>query len=144
MTIAIPGYGSKLQLQNGSAWLTIAQLRKMSPSGDGSKQNMLDQTNILTAGNGCAPIPGRVDAGEYDIEGVVIPTNSSQLELGTLHYAGTLAQWQLLLSDGVTTWTFLAYVSTYKPFDIPAGDKAVIFAARLRVSGTQTGPAGAV
>jgi len=143
-TTAIPGFGSKLQFQNGSAWITVAQLRKLAPTGDGSKQNMLDQTNILTAGNACAPLPGRVNAGELDLDGVLNPQDSSQLTLGQLHYAGTLVSWRVLLSDGITVWSFQGFVSTYKPFDDITVAKAVAFAARLRLWGPLTGPLGTV
>lgn len=139
-TRAYPGYGSKLLYSTDNvSFGTIAQLQKFSPSG--SKQSSVDQTNILTAGNGSQPLAVRFDSGEIDLAGVLDPQNGSQLALGQLHANLTLAWWKVILSDGITTWTFQAYVSEYVPFQVQTA-KALAFTARLRVVSALTGPLG--
>jgi hypothetical protein len=141
MSIAYPGYGSKLSCSlDGSTYTEVAQLRKVTPQG--SKQTMVDQTNILTAGNVTQPLAARYDTGEISIEGVLSPADSSQLELGTMHANLTLAWWKLLLSDGVTTWTWRGFLSEFVPFTIEVA-KAMGFTGKIRVQGALTGPAGA-
>lgn len=142
MTIAVATYGSKLGFNASSSsgpFTTVAQLRKAAPQG--SKQTIVDQTNILTAGNGDAPIAVRFAGGEIDISGVLSPQDGSQLTLGQLHANLTLAWWQLLLADGMTVWTFQGYVSEYVPWALDI-NKAVVFSAKIRISGAFTGPAG--
>ena len=141
MTTAIGSLGSQLSfsLTGSGAFTTVAQLRTAKPQG--SKLSMLDQTNILTPGNGDAPLPGRYSAGEIALDGILSPQNSSQLTLGQLHAAGTLVYWQVLLSDGITVWSFQGYVSEYVPFSLDV-NKAIVFSAKIRISGSQTGPAG--
>jgi hypothetical protein len=117
----------------------VAQLRKLQ--GPQSKQTIVDQTNILTTGNGDAPLAVRFSSGEAQMDGVVNPGSSSQLTLGQLHANLTLAYWKLLESDGMTTWTWQGYVSEYKPFDLDVM-KAVLFTAKIRVWGALTGPLG--
>ena len=141
-TKAIVGVGSKLSYSTDDVTFTaLAQLQRFKPSG--SKQAMVDQTNILTPQPFTAPLAARVDSGEVDLAGVLDPSNGSQLALGQLHVNRTLAWWKVLLSDGVTTWTFQAYVEQYVPFDV-AHDKFVPFTAKLRIVGGLTGPIGTV
>jgi hypothetical protein len=141
-TTAIPGYGSKLSCSlDGSTYTAVAQLRKITPQG--SKQTVVDQTNILTPGNGAAPLAARFDSGEINLEGVLAPADGSQIELGTVHANLTLAWWKLLLSDGITVWTWRGFLSEFVPFTIEVA-KAMGFTAKIRVQGALTGPAGAV
>lgn len=140
-TKAYPGYGAKLQTTtDGTDYFSIAQLQKILPSG--SKQTTTDQTNLLTPDNFERPLAVLIDGGQIDIAGVLDPQNGSQLSLGTLHANLTLASWKLLLSDGVTTYSFNAYVSEYVPFTVQLS-KALGFSAKLTVVGAMTGPAGA-
>jgi hypothetical protein len=137
---AIVGVGSKLSYSTDNVHFTkVAQLRKFK--GPNSKQTIVDQTNILTAGNGDAPLPARYSAGEAEMDGVVIPQDSSQLTLGQLHANLTIVYWQLLESDGVTLWSWQGSVSEFQPFDIDVM-KAVAFTAKIRVWGALTGPLG--
>jgi hypothetical protein len=141
MTTAIASYGSHLSYStDGVHYTTVAQIRKLTPQA--SKQTIVDQTNILTPGNAAAPLAARFDSGEIQIDGVLSPEDSSQLALGTLHAALTLVYWKLLLSDGVSTWTWQGFVSEYVPWVLDVA-KAVVFTAKIRVSGVLTGPAGA-
>lgn len=137
---AVLGVGSKLSFSlDGVHYTSVAQVRKFQ--GPQSKQVFVDQTNILTAGNGDAPLPVRYSSGEAQLDGVLSSQNSSQLTLGQLHASLTLVYWQLLLSDGVTVWSWQGYVSEFKPFDIDTM-KVVMFLAKIRVQGALTGPLG--
>jgi hypothetical protein len=136
----IGSVGSKLSYSTDNIHFTqVAQLRKFQ--GPQSKQIIVDQTNILTAGNSDAPLAVRFSSGEAQMDGVVSPQDSSQLTLGELHANLTLVYWQLLYSDGVTLWKFQGFVSEYKPFDLDVM-KAVVFSAKIRISGALTGPLG--
>lgn len=142
MTQSIVSIGAKLMFNASSSvgpFLPIAQLRKVTP--EGSKQTIVDQTNILTPGNGDAPLPVRYSGGEISIDGVVSPQDSSQLTLGQLHANLTQAWWQLLLADGVTLWTFQGSISEYVPWSLDV-NKAVVFSAKIRIVGGFTSPLG--
>jgi hypothetical protein len=137
---AVVGVGSRLSFSlNGVTYTSLAQIRKFQ--GPQSKQTIVDQTNILTPGNGDAPLAARFSSGEAQIDGVVIPQNSSQLTLGQLHANLTLAWWQLLLADGVTVWKWQGFVSEYLPFTLDTM-KATLFSAKIRVWGALNGPLG--
>lgn len=139
-TTAYPGYGSSLASSpNGSAYTTIAQLKKFAPVG--SKQTMVDQTNITTPLPFTQPYAARVDSGEFELSGVLNPSEATALNLGTLHAGLTLAYFQVTLTDG-SVYTFQAFVSEYVPFDVTY-NKMIGFSAKLRVQGAITGPAGA-
>ena len=141
MTTAIASVGSKLSFSlDGITYTQVAQLRKFK--GPQSKQVIVDQTNILTAGNGDAPLAVRYSSGEAQMDGVVSPQSSSQLTLGQLHANLTLGYWQLLLSDGVTLWSWRGYVSEYLPFDLDVM-KSIAFTAKIRVFGAIQSPLGA-
>jgi hypothetical protein len=138
-TIAKASAGSILQYSlDNTTFTKVAQLKSIKPAG--SKQTIVDQTNILTALPFTALLAARVDSGEIDIEGVLDPANGTQLGLGQLHANLTLAWWKILLSDG-TQWSFQGLVSGFKPFEVDVA-KAIIFAAKLRISGALTGPLG--
>jgi hypothetical protein len=140
MSTGIAGVGSKLSYSiDGVHFTPVAQLRKFK--GPQSKQEIVDQTNLLTAGNGDAPLPVRFSSGEAQMDGIVIPQNGSQLALGQLHASLAVVSWQLLLSDGVTIWSWTGSVSEYLPFDIDVM-KAVVFTAKIRIGGALTGPLG--
>lgn len=140
MTTAISTVGSKLKFSlDGVTYTQVAQLRTFK--GPQSKQVIVDQTNILTAGNGDAPLPVRFSSGEAQLDGVLSPQDSSQLTLGQLHAALTVVFWQLLLSDGVTVWSWKGSVSEYLPFDLNVM-KAVVFSAKIRIAGALTSPLG--
>ena len=140
MTTAVPTIGSKLRYSlDGVHYTQVAQLRIFK--GPTSKQTIVDQTNILTAGNGDAPLAVRFSSGEAEMDGVLSPQDSSQLTLGQMHASLTVANWQLLLADGVTVWSWTGTVSEYQPFDLNVM-KAVVFTAKIRIGGALTGPLG--
>ena len=140
MSSGIASVGSKLSFSLDNVHFTqVAQLRKFK--GPQSKQMIVDQTNILTAGNSDAPLAARFSSGEAEMDGVAKPQSSSQLTLGQLHANLTLVYWQMLLSDGITIWSWQGYVSEYLPFDLDVM-KAVVFSGKIRVWGALTGPLG--
>jgi hypothetical protein len=140
VTQAIIGPGSKLMYStDGTHFTTVAQLRKFSPSG--SKQMIVDQTNILTVGNSDAPLAARFSSGEISMDGVLNPQSGSQTQLGIFHASLTLLFWKVLLSDNVTVWTFQGFLSQFVPFDVEVA-KAMAFSAKIRIWGALTGPGG--
>lgn len=138
---AIIGFGSLLQVSTdgGVTFTKIAQLQRIVPGG--SKQQLVDRTNILTPDNFTRRLPVRVEADELDLAGVVKSQDPSQLSLGTLHANLQIVNWKLMLADLVTFYTFLGSVSSYVPFEI-VYDKFVPFKAKLAVIGGITGPLG--
>ena len=137
----IPAAGSKLNMSssgNVGTFVPVAQLQKIAP--EGSKQTIVDQTNLLTPDVGDRPLPVRVVSGEIDIAGVLDPQNTSILQLGVAHANLGIYYFEMVLSDG-TLYTFQGCVAEYVPFDLDV-KKAVGFTAKIRVSGLLTGPAG--
>jgi hypothetical protein len=140
VTFAIVGFGSKLSYTlDGTDYTTIAQLQRIVPAG--SKQQMVDRTNILTADNFTRRLPVRVECDELDLAGVCSPQDGSQLSLGSLHAALLIVAWKILLSDNATFYTFSAAVSSYVPFEL-VYNKFVPFKAKLALIGGISGPQG--
>lgn len=140
MTIAIAGFGSKLSLtQDGTDYTTVAQLQRITPAG--SKQQMVDRTNILTPDNFTRRLPVRVECDELDLAGVLSPQDGSQLLLGSLHASLQVVAWKLLLADGMTYYTFSGSVSEFVPWQI-VYNKFVPFKAKLALIGGMSGPQG--
>lgn len=139
MTNARPGYGSKLFMSsNGSAYTPVAQLKSFVPQG--SRQTVVDQTNVLTPDNFSRPLAVRVDSGDIDLSGVLDPVNSGILQLGTAHAALALYYFKVILTDG-TEYDFQGLVMEYVPFSVTY-NKFIGFSAKVRISGGMTGPAG--
>lgn len=140
-TTAHPGYGSKLALSvDGVTYVNVAQLQRFAPAG--SRQTIVDQTNISTPDNFARALAVRVDPGELDMAGVLDPSNAGIVQLGTFHASMALAYCKVTLSDG-SVFTFQGYVSEYVPFTV-SFDKVLAFTGKLRVSGGITGPSGAL
>jgi len=123
---------------SGTTFTPVAQLKSIVPQG--SKQTIVDQTNVLTPDNFDRPLAVLVTGGEIEIEGVLDPQNTGILQLGTAHASLALYSFQLVLSDG-TEYTFQGLVSEYVPFSVTY-DKYIGFTAKIRISGALTGPAG--
>lgn len=130
---AYPGYGSKLKisLDDGLTFVPIAQLKTFGPSG--SKQQMLDQTSTATPGNFTQPLAVRVASGEFPIDGVLIPTDPSQVSLAAAHTGMLLATFLATLTNG-TGYMFQAYVSEFVPFSVKVKN-AITFSAKLTIVG---------
>jgi len=140
VTPSYPGYGSKLSLSaNGVTYTEVAQLQRFAPTG--SRQTLVEQTNVLTPDNFARQLATRVDSGELEMAGILNPSNAGILQLGTFHASLALAYCMVTLSDG-SVYTFQGYVSEYVPF-IVAHDKALAFTGKIRVNGAFTGPGGA-
>jgi hypothetical protein len=142
MTIAKAGAGSKLFMSSTGAtgsFVPVAQLKTFAPKG--SKQTIVDQTNISTPDNFSRKMAVRIDSGELNLDGVLDPANTSILQLGTAHASMALYFFWAVLSDG-TQYTFQGLVSEYVPFSV-SYSKAMLFSATITISGALTGPAGA-
>ena len=140
MTNARPGYGSKLFMSSDNVhFVPVAQLKSFVPQG--SRQTVVDQTNVLTPDNFSRPLAVRVDSGDIDLAGVLDPANTQILQLGTAHAALALYFFKVVLPDG-SEYDFQGLVIEYVPFSVTY-NKFIGFSAKVRVSGALTGPAGA-
>lgn len=139
-TRASTGYGSKLYYSlDQSHYTAIAQLQKFEPTG--SKQTIIDQTNLRLAGNFTQPMAVQVDSGEIDFSGVYASNDPTQAVLGGFHGAMTLVYWRVVLSDG-SFWSFAAYVSEFKPW-AAVYNKFIPFSGKLRLVGGMSAGSGA-
>lgn len=139
-TRAYPGYGSKFFLSTDNVTFTpVAQLQRFAPS-TVSKQTMADRTNVLTTDNFTRTAAVKVDSGDIEMVGILDPMNGGILQLGAAHGGLTLLFCKVVLTDG-TLYTFQGYVSEYSPFSV-SYNKAMLFSAKIRVSGGLTGPGG--
>lgn len=133
---AFTGYGSKLQYSaDGVNFLNVVQLQRISPAG--SKQKLIDQTNLRTPDSFTRPFPVQIDSGDIEITGVY-SADGSQFALAGYHGSMSLLFFRLTLTDG-TVYTFSACVSEFKPWDVTY-NKYIPFSAKLSVSGGITGP----
>lgn len=138
-THAFAGRGTRIFMSaDGVKWKPIAQLKTFVPQG--SKQQIVDQTNILTPDNFTRQLAARVDSGDISMSGVLDPTNSDILQLGVAHANLAAYFFKVVLTDG-TEYDFQALVSEYVPFGVEH-NKFIGFSAKLRVTGAFTGPAG--
>lgn len=138
--IAYAGRGTKLlySLDNQN-FTPVPQIQQFEPSG--SKQTMVDQTNLSTAGNFTTPQAVEVDAGEIDFSGILNPQDPVYLALGSFHGAMTRVYWRAQLTDG-SVFSFQAYVSEFKPFSAKK-DKLYTWSGKLRLVGGMESPASA-
>lgn len=139
-TYGYAGIGSKVFMSaDGAKWQPVAQLKSCMPTG--SKQTIVDQTNLLTPDVFSRQLAVRIDSGEIEMDGVLDPTNSDILQLGTAHASLAVYFFRIVLVEG-TEWRFQALVSEFVPFTLKYS-KYISFSAKLRVSGALNGPAGA-
>lgn len=139
-TNASTGYGSKLYYSlDNTTFTAIAQLQHYELSG--SKQSFIDQTNQSSPGNFTQPVAVQVDGGELEFSGVYKANDASQLTLGQLHGALTLAYWRNVLSDG-SYWQFQATVSEFTPWGV-VYNKFIPFSGKLRLTGGMESPLSA-
>jgi hypothetical protein len=135
---AYVGRGSKLYSSpDGITYTAIAQLKSFKPAG--SKQNMVDQTNLRTPDNFTRPLAAQVDSGEIEIAGVY-SADATQFNLGQLHGQMTLAYFKATLTDG-SIWLAQAYVSEWVPWEV-VYNKFIPFSGKLRIAGGITPPSG--
>ena len=139
MSKGFTGYGSKLQYSpDGVSFPYVAQLQRIAPAG--SKQKLVDQTNQRTPDSFTRTFPVQVDSGDIEISGVYLG-DGSQSALVQYHAQMALVFFRLALTDG-TVYTFSAYVSECTPWSVTY-NKHIPFSAKLRISGSISGPLGA-
>lgn len=131
MSQAFTGYGSKLEYSADQVNYTrVGQLQRISPSG--SKQKIIDQTNLRTPDNFTRSKAVQVDGGEVDFAGVY-SGDPTQLTLGQYHGSLTLLFFRLTLTDG-TIYNFSGYVSQFNPGQA-IYNKFIPFTGKLRIVG---------
>ena len=132
------GYSGRGTLLSYSAdnvtFTSLGQLQQFEHGG--SKQTIVDQTNITTPENFTRALAVRVDAGEFDLTGVLNPQDPTYLALEQFHVANTLVYWKARLVDG-SSFTFQAFVSEFKAFSAKVM-KIYTWSAKLRLSGGLT------
>ena len=89
--------GASLQVSTdgGVTWIAVAQLRTITPSG--KRTEILDQTNLSTAGTAKVKLAVQVDAGNVAYDGVLFPTDFGLNLLSSLQDALTLATFRIVL-----------------------------------------------
>ena len=131
---AIAGRGSIIQFGTGSAspytFSVLAEVKKIQFSG--SKYDMADVTNF-ESGTFREWLPTLADSGEISFEANLIPSDASQAALLTAFNAATLQPWQVVLPNGVGTFTFNAYVQSLER-DVPL-DKEATISGKLKITG---------
>ena len=130
-TVAYSGRGSKLNIQTGvspTAYTAIAQLRKFAMSG--LKVTTDDITNIDSPSAFKEIMPTVIDPGDVSFDGILNSVAASQGDLLSLCQNQTLTNFQIVLSDGVTTIAFSGYVTDYVPVVVEA-TKANTFSGKL-------------
>jgi hypothetical protein len=130
--IGYAGRGSQLMCSlDGINFTAVAQLQSFEPSG--SKQTVVDQTNLLSPGNFTVALAVKVDSGEIDFAGILNAYDPTFVTLAQLHAALTLAYWRVTLIDG-SQFTFQAFISEFKPFGVKI-TKLNTFSGKLRLAG---------
>jgi len=135
-TQAGSGYGSQLSMStDGVNFTQVVQLQRIEPGG--SRQTMVDQTNLRTVGNFTTPLAVQVDGGEVDMTGV-FSSDISQLLLGQYHGSLTPLFFRLKLApiagSPPTYYSFQAFVSEFKSWAV-VYNKFIPFSAKLRLIG---------
>jgi hypothetical protein len=137
--IAYGGRGSLLLYSlDGNTYVPLAQLRQFESGG--SKQTLVDQTNLRSPDLYTYPKPVLVDSGEIDFGGALNPEDSSYLALGEFHGGMLLIYWLVVFPDGSST-SFQAYVSEFKPFAVN-WNKLIDWSGKLRIVGGFSGISG--
>lgn len=132
LPVGYAGRGSKLLYSPDSVTYTpLGQMQQFEHSG--SKQIIVDQTNLLSPSNATQALAVRVDHGEIEIAGLLDPQNVTYLALQQFHIANTLVYWRVRLIDG-SSFTFTGFVSEFKAFGVKVL-KLDVWSAKLRLSG---------
>lgn len=95
-TAAKLGYGSKLKRKIAGTYTAVLEV--LSVSGPNSEASDVDVTNFDSADGFREFINGLKDGGEVTFETNYVKTEYARLL--AVHVAGTLEDWQLLLTDG--------------------------------------------
>lgn len=126
-----------------SSFTAVAQVKTFQFSNGGGKWSYEDITNSGSPAVGPGVlkenIPTEVDPGEFNIGGVVLPSDAGQLMLATAFNAGVLYDFklQLPLGPGQTTTgnllTFSGYLEDQALPDVQF-DKALTFKATVKLT----------
>jgi hypothetical protein len=139
LTVGYAGRGTLLEYSLDNVTFTVlAQLQQFEPSG--SKQTIIEQTNLSSPGNFAQFLAVQIDAGEISFSGVLNPEDLSYLTLLQLHGNMTLVYWWASLIDG-SSFYFQAFVSEIVAF-VAKWNKAYTFSGKLRLTGGMTSPLG--
>ena len=131
--ITYAGRGTQLLYSlDNVTYIPVPQIQQFAPGG--SREVMVDQTNLSSPGPFTRPYAVQVDCGDIDFSGVLNPQDTAYLALLAAHLTNTLLFWKALLTDGVTQYTFQAYVSEFKAFDAQV-KKAYRWSGKLRLVG---------
>jgi hypothetical protein len=137
--ISYVGRGTQLLYSlDGSTYVGLTQLRQFESSG--SKQTLVDQTNLRQSDSFTYPLPVLIDSGEIDFAGALNPQDPTYLALEQFHGGLTLVFWKVIFVDGSSV-TFKAFVSEFKPFGV-AWNKILNWSGKLRLAGGFTGVSG--
>jgi predicted secreted protein len=139
---AAAGQGTQLQyggpFPGTPSYVTLAEVIKIQRSG--SKMDIVDVTNMDSAGAYREKLATLLDGGEISFEANYIPTDPTQVGMQGLFDNRTLGQWAIVLPNTLGTWTFNAY-SISDDFDIPV-DKQMTFTGKLAITGKPVFTAG--
>ncbi len=138
-TVAFVGRGSKLNIQTGvspTVWTEIAQLQKVAFGG--IKVATDDVTNLDSPSAFKEIIPTIIDPGEITYSGILNAVQVAQGYLLTYCQAMTLINWQIVLSDGVTTISGAGYVTEHAPASNIEPTKALAFSGKITITGPIT------
>jgi hypothetical protein len=137
-TVAYSGRGSKLNLQTASSPATyteVGQLKKFSFGG--IKVTLDDITNLDSPSAFKEVLPTILDPGDVTFDGVLNNLNVSQQDMLNICQAMTLSNFQITLSDGVTTISFAGYVTEWVPVTVEV-NKANAFSGKISITGPVT------
>jgi hypothetical protein len=138
--ISYVGRGTQLLYSlDGVSYAGLTQLRQFEATG--SKQTLVDQTNLRQADSFTYPLPVLIDSGEIDFAGALNPQDPTYLALEQFHGGLTLVFWKVIFVDGSSV-TFKAFVSEFKPFGV-AWNKILNWSGKLRLAGGFAGLSGA-
>ena len=125
--------GVVLKRGNDDSPLTYTAVGEITSfDGPGGSAGEIDVTSLESTAKEF--LIGLPDEGEFSFEANLVPSNAAQAGLRADRAAGTLQDFQLLLTDaGPTTLSFTAYV---KEFKIKGGvDDKISVAITLRITG---------
>ncbi len=134
---AFAGQGTQLQLGDGGspeAFTTIAEVTKIQRGG--SKMDLVDVTNMDSAGAYREKLATLLDGGEITFDANYVPQDVSQQSLQAQFDGRTLSNWKIVIVGGRGTFSFKAY-SISADFDLSV-DKASTFAGKLAITGQPT------
>lgn len=130
------GYGTILKVGDGASpevFTAIAALTRIKIPGQ--ETNAIDVSHLTTADSRRRMIPGMITLGKCSFSGLYIPGNTTHAGLKTRQQAGTISNYQIVLSDEADSVVeFEAFVSKFEPGEA-ALDAMVPFEGELTLTG---------